>query len=205
MGVNEAIMEAMDGEVPYQDYLYPPLDELPSQLESTKQKADILGTLAWNGKSVLDVGCANGSLSLILSNLGAKVTGIDTNTKAIQAAIIAGIYCQSSASFIVEDVQHIITLGHRYDIIIFMSVWKHIRYHKGSGVANEILRNLGEMCSTLIFEAGLHDAATDLGSPISRTQVPRLLCNYTSFPNLELAGYFVDNLSIRRDIWKAWR
>ena len=39
-----------------------------------------------NGLSILDVGCGGGILCEPLSRLGAKVTGIDTNEKAIKVA-----------------------------------------------------------------------------------------------------------------------
>ena len=41
---------------------------------------------SFNGLSILDVGCGGGILCEPLSRLGAKVTGIDSNEKAIKVA-----------------------------------------------------------------------------------------------------------------------
>ncbi|KKK82516.1 hypothetical protein LCGC14_2802620, partial [marine sediment metagenome] len=126
----------------YQNYPFPGLDHLPALRNNTQQRLDfLLGHLGdVKGKRLLDIGCANGALTLGLARAGAEVTGLDANGFEIQLAQLAAVALKMpNTRFylwnVVDSVQ-----GGRYDITLFLSVWKWMVRSHGFEAANEALR-----------------------------------------------------------------
>jgi ubiquinone/menaquinone biosynthesis C-methylase UbiE len=59
--------------------------------------SEILGDV--NGKMVVDIGCGNGSVSFLLSFLGARVNSMDVSTRALQATRSLKSLSERSAQF----------------------------------------------------------------------------------------------------------
>jgi SAM-dependent methyltransferase len=209
MGINEDILAVTEGsdelyEGLYQNYLMPPLCELPAHVRTTKQKLDMLTkAIPINGQRILDIGCANGALDLELVRLGATVIGIDQSEKSIRIARLAAMHLDLPMTFYLGDAETI--QEGTFDVVLFMAVWKHIRWRNGMDAANATLARLSNLAPVMIFDPGLSDSGTDMGSPISHTQVPRLICECTDFPHMEMISNFIDNMNIEREVWKCWR
>ena len=102
------------------------------------------------GKSCLDVGCSSGFFSLKLKELGAAyVLGIDSGeqTKAIEQAQFAAAALRLDVDFRVLSAYNLATLDRKFDVILFMGVFYHLRHPL---VALEAAR---AVCSgTMIFQ-----------------------------------------------------
>ena len=199
MDIKARIMEIYGDAVPYQNWLRPPLNELPAQVHSTQEKLDIVGPYCADG-SVLDYGCANGALLLELDATIELGIGFDLDSKAIEAATVAALYYDASLNFTTDTLELWGT-----DVTLFLSVWKHIRYHHGTDYANDRLRTLADYCDVLLFDAGISGAPTDLGATLKPNDVPDLVRAHTDFTSIMLAGAYTDNLRIRREIWVCQR
>lgn len=80
----------------------------------------------WQGKEVLDLGCAGGFMAEALAEKGAKVTGIDPASDAIDAA-------KSHARLGGLDIQYDIGVGealpypdHAFDAVVCVDVLEHV-------------------------------------------------------------------------------
>src|SRR3989442_11624472 len=104
------------------------------------------------GKSCLDVGCSSGFFSLKLKELGASyVLGVDfqeEQPKAIKQAQFAAQTLGLDVDFRVMSAYDLATLARKFDVILFMGVFYHLRHPL---VALEAARAL---CGgTLIFQS----------------------------------------------------
>ncbi len=77
-----------------------------------------------NGLSVLDIGCGGGILSEPLSRLGAKVTGIDSNEKAIKVAKEHAKTKNLKINYINGELSTVAKCS--FDIITCMEVLEHV-------------------------------------------------------------------------------
>lgn len=63
---------------------------------------------ALKGRSILDLGCGNGSFSFLLEKYGPKsITGMDISEKMIQKALANGKSLNSKAKFLQNDIQNL--------------------------------------------------------------------------------------------------
>ncbi|MBU2895352.1 class I SAM-dependent methyltransferase, partial [Vibrio hepatarius] len=69
--------------------------------------------LKFIGKRLLDVGCGDGKISNLMSNMGAKVTGIDTSSNMVKFAIDKYPNCQ----FHMETAEELLKHQNDYQII----------------------------------------------------------------------------------------
>lgn len=82
--------------------------------------------LSKNIKSILDIGCGSGTISLYLASKGYKIKGIDISKKAIDASNkSAEIIGLKNADFEVCDFPNKIPSG-KYDLIFFSEVIEHL-------------------------------------------------------------------------------
>jgi tRNA (mo5U34)-methyltransferase len=82
-----------------------------------------------SGASVLDIGCNAGFYSLEMKRRGARrVVGIDTDERYLRQARFASEIEGLPVEFCRMSVWDIATLGERFDIVIFMGVFYHLRH-----------------------------------------------------------------------------
>ena len=95
-----------------------------------------------NGLSILDVGCGGGILCEPLSRLGAEVTGIDTNEKAIKVAKEHAQIKNLKIKYIHTELSKIEKCS--FDIITCMEVLEHVENIKHIiSISNDILKKNG--------------------------------------------------------------
>ncbi|KKC24622.1 TIGR04290 family methyltransferase [Sphingomonas sp. SRS2] len=83
-----------------------------------------------HGKTVLDIGCNAGFYSMEMKRRGAAyVLGIDSDDHYLrQAEFVAEALGYSDIEFGKLSVYDIATLGRRFDLVIFMGVFYHLRH-----------------------------------------------------------------------------
>ena len=191
----------------YQNYPFPGLEHLPALRNNTQERLDFLlkhlGDV--KGKRLLDIGCANGALTLGMARAGAKVHGVDTNADEIEFACLAACFLGLAENRFYLCDALALPLAVIDDITIFLSVWKWMVRAHGFEVANEALRNIANHTRLLIFESGIADSGIDL-IDFKKSQVGQLLHDHTSFKHIEMVGCFPRDSAhnVDREVWKCW-
>jgi len=81
------------------------------------------------GKSVLDIGCNAGFYSLEMKRRGsARVLGIDSDEVYLEQARYAAAVLGAEIEFRNLSVYDVASLGEKFDIVIFMGVFYHLRH-----------------------------------------------------------------------------
>nr|WP_114187057.1 TIGR04290 family methyltransferase [Microvirga aerophila] len=81
------------------------------------------------GCSVLDIGCNGGFYSLEMKRRGAElVVGVDSDPRSLAQAHLAAEISGLDISFRQLSVYEIGALGQRFDLVIFMGVFYHLRH-----------------------------------------------------------------------------
>ena len=97
---------------------------------------------SFNGLSVLDIGCGGGILCEPLSRLGAKVTGIDSNEKAIKVAKEHARMKNLNINYINGELSKV--AKYSFDIITCMEVLEHVEnVNQIISMSNDILKKDG--------------------------------------------------------------
>lgn len=82
-----------------------------------------------SGMTVLDIGCNGGFYSIEMKRRGAKrVLGIDHDNQYLEQARFAAEVLDLDISFEQMSVYDLPKLGQRFDIVLFMGVFYHLRY-----------------------------------------------------------------------------
>ncbi|MDB4948176.1 MAG: Methyltransferase type 11 [Gemmatimonadetes bacterium] len=80
------------------------------------------------GRTVLDIGCNGGFYSLQLHARGARVTAMDHDARYLEQARFAARELGADIEFHHLDVYDVETLGRRFDYVLFMGVFYHLRH-----------------------------------------------------------------------------
>lgn len=81
------------------------------------------------GKSVLDIGCNAGFYSLEMKRRGAgRVLGVDFDDRYLSQARLAAKVAGADVEFQKLSVYDLAALGERFDVVIFMGVFYHLRH-----------------------------------------------------------------------------
>jgi ubiquinone/menaquinone biosynthesis C-methylase UbiE len=90
--------------------------------DEQKREIAVLSRLAdFSGQRVLDVGCGDGRMTMLIAEIAGSVVGIDPNGDAIQQARkkVTDARCES-VSLIAEDVNTVIaTWLAAFDVVVF--------------------------------------------------------------------------------------
>src|SRR4051794_29491432 len=81
------------------------------------------------GRSVLDIGCNAGFYAIEMKRRGAdRVVGIDSDDDYLAQARFAAEVCEVDIHFRNLSVYDVADLGERFDLVIFMGVFYHLRH-----------------------------------------------------------------------------
>ena len=81
------------------------------------------------GRSVLDIGCNAGFFSLEMRRRGAgRVVGIDTDERYLRQARLAVAEAGEEVELRRLSVYDVARLGERFDLVLFMGVFYHLRH-----------------------------------------------------------------------------
>lgn len=197
-----------DGKL-YQDYPWAPLSKLPAQRHNTAERLEfLLSSLGHEaaGKSILDLGCANGALSIGMALRGARVTSYDWNATELALASLAADVMKVSrrVSFRQVDLAFLSLTGQHYDVCLCLSVWKWIVRSHGVFVAHSMLSEISQHCTVMLFESGLTNSGIDLGIGYAQSDFPAILQAHTHYTKFEMIGLMPkDWMNVSRQLWKC--
>ena len=81
------------------------------------------------GQTVLDIGCNAGFYSIEMKRRGAsRVLGIDSDERYLAQARLAASTLEAEIEFKNMSVYDIASLGEKFDVVIFMGVFYHLRH-----------------------------------------------------------------------------
>ena len=81
------------------------------------------------GQTVLDIGCNGGFYAMEMKRRGAaRVVGTDTDERYLAQARFAAEVRGHDIEFVKLDVYDVAALGERFDLVIFMGVFYHLRH-----------------------------------------------------------------------------
>lgn len=78
------------------------------------------------GKTILDIGCGGGLISVPLARLGAKVTGIDADSQAIAVATQHAQKEQLPVTFINGAAENLVAQRKTFDVVLALEVIEHV-------------------------------------------------------------------------------
>jgi tRNA (mo5U34)-methyltransferase len=82
-----------------------------------------------SGMSVLDIGCNAGFYAMEMKRRGAdRVVGIDSDPRYLAQASFAAEHAGLDIEFQQKSVYQVPSLGERFDLVIFMGVFYHLRH-----------------------------------------------------------------------------
>ena len=110
----------------------------------------------YTGKTILDVGCSIGMIAYEISKSRPKsIHGIDSYRPAVNTArsIFMGVDTESEfhAVDLANDRALHRVLKPRYDIVLYLAVWQHLRRSEGRQKAAEITRELAGRCEEYLL------------------------------------------------------
>lgn len=99
------------------------------------------------GKKVLDYCCGTGSVSMLLAQNGAQVTGIDISDKSIEQCLVEAkkIGVEDRTSFYAMDAENTRFEDNTFDLIVCSGVLHHMDIEKSFIELSRILRPDGEV------------------------------------------------------------
>jgi 2-polyprenyl-3-methyl-5-hydroxy-6-metoxy-1,4-benzoquinol methylase len=113
----------------------------PRRLETAQRQlrdtAELLGSVEWTGKSVLDVGCWWGWFIRYAREKGARVFGFDREASQLKDAVE---YLRSGNNLCLADAVHMPFSSGIFDVVVSMHVLEHVESEKG--MMDEIRRVL---------------------------------------------------------------
>jgi tRNA (mo5U34)-methyltransferase len=82
-----------------------------------------------SGRTVLDIGCNGGFYSIEMKRRGAdRVVAIDFDETYLAQARFAAEVCEAEIEFRKLSVYDVATLGEKFDVVLFMGVFYHLRH-----------------------------------------------------------------------------
>ena len=125
----ESVVESLTGTsidiIPFLDYLLQDLWELGTDVHHVTAMFRTYLPLPYAKRSVLDLGCGKGAVSIFLANeLGCKIDGFDVfpafidhcKNKCIEYSVV------EQCSFAVQDIRQVLERNQRYDAVVYGGV-----------------------------------------------------------------------------------
>jgi len=135
------------------------------------------------GRTVLDVGCNAGFYAQQLSRRGARVMGIDHNAGYLEQARFAAAVTGLEIEFRQLEAYDVEQLGERYDYVLFMGVFYHLRHPLLA--LDRIARVVGDR---LIFQSMIRGVPGAMAVPEDAPIGERAMFEHPRYP----AMYFIE-------------
>lgn len=127
----------------------------------------------FGGKRILDAGCNIGLIDYEISKFGPSfIHGLDNYRAGIYAARNIFVGVDVPSRFEIVDMANVgrlkTVLEPSYDIVLFMSVWQHIRRELGERVAAAVTEALAERCAGIFVGQTAENEAGEFTSLMKR-------------------------------------
>lgn len=93
-------------------------------------------------KTVLDLGCGSGWLSVYLAREGFTVTGVDVSSQAINLGKMWSDEENLNIDFVVEDLAHLTFADKQFDAVVANSIFEHFPLDKALLIAQKVFSML---------------------------------------------------------------
>jgi len=145
----------------YHDLPFEKLGKIRSHRGNTRGRINqILDIVDVKGKTVLDIGCNVGGISLGMAEAGASyVMGVDYDKESIDIAVEATKELEfTNANFDCENIDiNSLKDIKNYDIIIWLSQWQWMVKQYGLDIAKDMLFEVSRKCEVLVFDSASDD------------------------------------------------
>jgi SAM-dependent methyltransferase/DNA-binding MarR family transcriptional regulator len=101
---------------------------------------------------ILDVGCGSGFLSILLTQMGHQVVGIDLSPQMIQCAYETASTFRRRIEFRIMNLEHMDFADNSFDVVVCCEVLSHLKNH--SQAFSEIKRVLKKDGHFILFDTG---------------------------------------------------
>jgi SAM-dependent methyltransferase len=177
-----------DGSNTKKGYLYHDLPglNLPSHRKGTVQRVKKIASLVnFEGKRVLDLGCSVGGISMLLSMEGARVKGVDYDTRLIWIGQQEIKKRRLRVHLSVLDItpSFIKKIG-KFDIVVWLSQWMWFVKQYGLEKGLNALYDISTRCGTLIFESASQDGRAKIEGA-TQDIIHQWLIEHTAFQKIE--------------------
>lgn len=154
-----------------------------------------------SGSKVLDVGCSQGIVPLLLAREGCEVTGVDTSPKAIEEAksylAAEPAHVQANVSYVNADFLALTTLDATPDTIVISEVLEHlVRPEMFVEKAASLLKQNGRLIITVPF--GVNDFI-DHKHTFYLLEPLRLLNEHLNITQVKVLGKWLGMVAVKRD------
>ena len=154
-----------------------------------------------SGSKVLDVGCSQGIVPLLLAREGCEVTGVDTSPKAIEEAkrylAEEPAHVQANVSYVNADFLALTTLNATPDTIVISEVLEHlVRPEMFVEKAASLLKQNGRLIITVPF--GVNDFI-DHKHTFYLLEPLRLLSEHLHITQVKVLGKWLGMVAVKRD------
>ncbi|WEK29766.1 MAG: glycosyltransferase [Candidatus Pseudomonas phytovorans] len=156
------------------------------------------------GRRILDVGCSQGIVPLLLAREGCQVTGVDTSPQAIEEAkgylSAEPAHIQQNVTYINSDFLALDTLEVEPDTVVISEVLEHlVRPELFVEKANELLKQGGRLVITVPF--GVNDFI-DHKHTFYLMEPFRLLAEYLQIVEVKMLGKWLGIVAVKNEAHK---
>ncbi|MFK0095460.1 glycosyltransferase [Pseudomonas sp. NPDC090592] len=156
------------------------------------------------GRRILDVGCSQGIVPLLLAREGCQVTGVDTSPQAIEEAkgylAAEPAHIQQNVTYINSDFLALDTLEVEPDTVVISEVLEHlVRPELFVEKANELLKQGGRLVITVPF--GVNDFI-DHKHTFYLMEPFRLLAEYLQIVEVKMLGKWLGIVAVKSEAHK---
>ncbi|MGE8062200.1 glycosyltransferase family protein [Pseudomonas sp. NPDC089547] len=156
------------------------------------------------GRRILDVGCSQGIVPLLLAREGCQVTGVDTSPQAIEEAkgylAAEPAHIQQNVTYINSDFLALDTLEVEPDTVVISEVLEHlVRPELFVEKANELLKQGGRLVITVPF--GVNDFI-DHKHTFYLMEPFRLLAEYLQIVEVKMLGKWLGIVAVKNEAHK---
>ena len=171
----------------YHDLPFPGFSHLKARRNMSRQRIDrIFQLVSIPAKTVLDIGCSDGAISLGMVECGAsRVIGIDSNKGSIETATtVAKSLKFSTVQFLNEKVNVEWTKKTKeFDVIIWLSQWQWSVRQDGLDKSFELLYEMSRKGKIMVFESASNDGGGGIKDS-TQDDIEQWLKEHTVYENI---------------------
>lgn len=177
----------------YHDLPFIEFKEIRSHRKNTLDRWNLIkakSEIDWAGKTIIDLGCNVGGVSLLAARSGSIVTGYDYDKNSLALARYAALKLGLDKVIFTEvqiDSNFIMNLG-KVHVYLWLSQWMWMVKKYGIDVGKDMLFEMSKKGGVLIFESASSDAMAAIKGTTQKT-IKEWLWECTGFTSITDIGF----------------